>query len=143
MNPHERQVNAAKSTIALIVILSVINIFSLLFSETYFVFSTYLPQIFIGIALYGDPTLLTPMIVLSVIYILPYLLCFLFAKKRKGWLVGALVLFLIDSAFFLLDFFSLIALNDYSMIIDLVIRAYAVFSLVVGILSFNKMKTNP
>lgn len=142
MNPHEKQVNAARSTLLLIVILSVVNIFSLILSETYFLFSAYLPQIFIGMALYVDPTLLMPMIVVSIIYILPYLLCFFFAKKRKGWLVGALVLFLIDSAFFLLDFFSLIALGDYSMIMDLVIRAYAIFSLVMGVISFKKIKEN-
>ena len=140
MNPAERTFNSSRSTIMLILILSIVNIFAIAFGDTYFLFSAYLPQVFIAVAVYSDPTLLMPMIVLSIIYVLPYLFCFIFAKKHKGWMVAALILFLIDSAFFAIDVVPLLMSGDISFILDLVIRIYAIVSLITGVAAFKKLE---
>ena len=102
--------------------------------------SAYLPQVFIAFAVYSDPTLLVPMIVLSVIYVFPYLLCFIFSKKRKGWMIAALVLFLIDSAFFAIDVLPLLMTGDISFLFDAIIRVYALVTLIVGITGYSKLE---
>lgn len=140
MNPAERNLNSARSTILLILILSIVNIFAIAFGDTYFLFSAYLPQVFIAFAVYGEPTLLMPMVVLSVIYVFPYLLCFIFAKKRKGWMIAALVLFIIDSIFFVIDVLPLFMLGDISFLFDAFIRVYALVSLIMGVAAYSKLE---
>ena len=92
-----------------IVILSAVNLFSIVFSDSYFLFSAYLPQILIysGYDLYsqsGMQEYLIVAMVFAAIVIIPYLLAFIFSKKRVGWLVAALVMFSLDSILFLWDF---------------------------------------
>ena len=139
MNPAERKINSARSSLLFIVILSIVNIFAIS-GGSYFLFSAYLPQVFIALAVYGDPSLLMPMIVLSIIYIFPYLLCFIFAKKRKGWMVAALVLFIIDSVFFVIDVLPLLMLGDISFLFDAIIRVYALVSLITGVTAYSKLE---
>ena len=139
MNLAQRRIGNARSSILFIVILSIVNIFAIS-AGSYFLFSAYLPQVFIAFAVYGDPTLLVPMIVLSVIYVFPYLLCFIFSKKRKGWMIAALVLFLIDSAFFAIDVLPLLMLGDISFLFDAIIRVYALVTLIVGITGYSKLE---
>jgi hypothetical protein len=139
MNPAQRRIGNARSSLLFIVILSIVNIFAIS-GGSYFLFSAYLPQVFIALAVYGDPTLLMPMIVLSVIYVFPYLLCFIFSKKRKGWMVAALVLFLIDSAFFAIDVLPLLMLGDISFLFDAIIRVYALVTLIVGVTGYSKLE---
>ncbi len=139
MNLAQRRIGNARSSILFIVILSIVNIFAIS-AGSYFFFSAYLPQVFIALAVYGDPTLLVPMIVLSVIYVFPYLLCFIFSKKRKGWMIAALVLFLIDSAFFAIDVLPLLMLGDISFLFDAIIRVYALVTLIVGITGYSKLE---
>ena len=139
MNLAQRRIGNARSSILFIVILSIVNIFAIS-AGSYFFFSAYLPQVFIALAVYGDPTLLVPMIVLSVIYVFPYLLCFIFSKKRKGWMIAALVLFLIDSASFAIDVLPLLMLGDISFLFDAIIRVYALVTLIVGITGYSKLE---
>ena len=139
MNPAERKINSARSSLLFIVILSIVNIFAIS-GGSYFLFSAYLPQVFIALAVYGDPSLLMPMIVLSIIYIFPYLLCFIFAKKRKGWMIAALVLFIIDSIFFVIDVLPLLMLGDISFLFDAIIRVYALVTLIVGVTGYSKLE---
>ena len=139
MNPAERKINSARSSLLFIVILSIVNIFAIS-GGSYFLFSAYLPQVFIALAVYGDPSLLMPMIVLSVIYVFPYLLCFIFSKKRKGWMIAALVLFIIDSIFFVIDVLPLFMLGDVSFIMDAIIRVYALVSLITGVTAYSKLE---
>ncbi len=140
--PTEAKLNNARSTILLIVIFSIINIFAIAFADMYFLFSTYLPQIFISIGVIsGDQTIFMGMLILSLVYILPYLLCWIFSKKRVGWMIAALVLFSIDSIFFLIDVPAYLAAGDVSFILDIAIRIYAFVCLIMGVVyGFKKKK---
>ena len=139
MNLAQRRIGNARSSLLFIVILSIVNIFAIS-GGSYFLFSAYLPQVFIAFAVYGEPALLMPMIVLSVIYVFPYLLCFIFSKKRKGWMIAALVLFIIDSIFFVIDVLPLLMLGDISFLFDAIIRVYALVSLIMGVAAFKKLE---
>ena len=126
--------NNSRQSILLLFIFSVINIFSISTLGTYFLFSAYLPQVLISLA-YLDPSLTPVMVILSILYILPYLLCYIFSKKKAGWMVAALVLFSVDSLIFLIDFFAYLAAGDLSFIIDLIFRIYVLASLIIGVVN--------
>ena len=126
--------NNSRLSILLLFIFSVINIFSISTLGTYFLFSAYLPQVLISLA-YLDPSLTSVMVILSILYILPYLLCYIFSKKKAGWMVAALVLFSVDSLVFLIDFFAYLAAGDLSFIIDLIFRIYVFASLIIGVVN--------
>ena len=126
--------NNSRLSILLLFIFSVINIFSISMLGTYFLFSAYLPQVLISLA-YLDPSLTPVMVILSILYILPYLLCYIFSKKKAGWMVAALVLFSVDSLFFLIDLFAYLAAGDLSFIIDLIFRIYVLASLIIGVVN--------
>ena len=126
--------NNSRLSILLLFIFSVINIFSISTLGTYFLFSAYLPQVLISLA-YLDPSLTPVMVILSILYILPYLLCYIFSKKKAGWMVAALALFSVDSLVFLIDFFAYLAAGDLSFIIDLIFRIYVLASLIIGVVN--------
>ena len=126
--------NNSRQSILLLFIFSVINIFSISTLGTYFLFSAYLPQVLISLA-YLDPSLTPVMVILSILYILPYLLCYIFSKKKAGWMVAALALFSVDSLVFLIDFFAYLAAGDLSFIIDLIFRIYVLASLIIGVVN--------
>lgn len=126
--------NNSRQSILLLFIFSVINIFSISMLGTYFLFSAYLPQVLISLA-YLDPSLTPVMVILSILYILPYLLCYIFSKKKAGWMVAALALFSVDSLVFLIDFFAYLAAGDLSFIIDLIFRIYVLVSLIIGVVN--------
>ncbi len=132
--PTESKLNNARLAILLIVVFSIVNIFAIAFAEMYFLFSAYLPQVFISIGIYsGSEELFLGMVILSLIYVFPYLLCWIFSKKRVGWMIAALVLFSIDSVFFFIDLPLYLEAGDFSFIMDLVMRIYALGCLIMGV----------
>lgn len=126
--------NNSRLSILLLFIFSVINIFSISTLGTYFLFSAYLPQVLISLA-YLDPSLTPVMVILSILYILPYLLCYIFSKKKAGWMIAALVLFSVDSLFFLIDLPAYLAAGEVSFLIDLFFRIYVLASLIIGVVN--------
>ena len=131
-----RQVTEAKykrsrANLLLVIIASVINLFTLALNNSYFLFSASLPSIPLEVIMMDFPEatfadLLIP-IVIGIVLTLPYLICWIFSKKRPGWMVVALV-------FFLVDCFLLIALYDLtSVIFDILFHAWVMFYLITGV----------
>lgn len=138
LSSNEAKYKNARISLLTIVILSAVNLFSIVFSDSYFLFSAYLPQILIysGYDLYsqsGMQEYLIVAMVFAAIVIIPYLLAFIFSKKRVGWLVAALVMFSLDSILFLWDFIYLISAGYFDGILDLIIRIWAIGSLILGV----------
>lgn len=128
----------ARYSLLIIVILSTVNLFSMIFADMYFLFSAYLPQIlfYAGHALYSESGMIKFLIVadvFAVIAIIPYLLCWIFSKKRVGWMIAALVMFSLDSLLFLIDYIPYIAAGNFDGILDMVIRIWALGSLILGV----------
>ena len=129
----------ARISLLIVIIFSVLNIFSIALAETYFIFSTYISQLLIVIGYTSNEFVVYAAI--AVVTLIPYLLCYIFCKKHPGWLVAGLVLFAVDSVLFLIDLPAYLEAGDYSMFIDLAIRVYVIITLALGVKAgFSKEK---
>ncbi|MBQ8432915.1 MAG: hypothetical protein IJX28_08540 [Clostridia bacterium] len=119
----------------LIAIFSIVNLFSVVLTETYYLFSSYITQFLaiLGYTLYVETGAIVWVIVfglLGLISVVPYLVCYFLSKKKVGWMIASLVLFSLDSLIFCvleLPYF------DVSMLLDVVIRVWALVSLALGV----------
>ena len=155
MGPREmtqRKYNNCRANLLVVVLFTIINLFTLTFGNSYFLFSATLPALFPAVMseLAADTEYLASMgilpeeasvlvivgLVIGLILTVPYLLCWIFSKKRVGWMVAALVFFSIDCLLLLLSF-------DVSMIADILIHAWVMFYLITGVKHGFKLKTLP
>ena len=155
MGPREmtqRKYNNCRANLLLVVLFTVINLFTLTFGNSYFLFSATLPALFPAVMseLAADTEYLASMgilpeeasilvivgLVIGLILTVPYLLCWIFSKKRVGWMVAALVFFSMDCLLLLLTF-------DVSMIADILIHAWVMFYLITGVMHGFKLKKMP
>ena len=155
MSPREetqRKYNNCRANLLVVVLFTIINLFTLTFGNSYFLFSATLPALFPAVMseLAADTEYLASMgilpeeasvlvivgLVIGLILTVPYLLCWIFSKKRVGWMVAALVFFSVDSLLLLLSF-------DVSMIADILIHAWVMFYLITGVKHGFKLKTLP
>ena len=155
MGPREmtqRKYNNCRANLLLVVLFTVINLFTLSFGNSYFLFSATLPALFpaimsemaadteylaeLGILPEEASILIIVGLVIGLILTVPYLLCWIFSKKRPGWLVAALVFFSVDTLLLLVSF-------DASMIADILIHAWVMFYLVTGVMHGFKLKKMP
>lgn len=143
--------NSARISLLLITIISVVNLVTILFSETYFIFSAYFTQILgaTGYYLYletGEVVYPIVTTIVGLISVVPYFLCWLFSKKRYGWMVAGFVLFCVDSVGFTFDLISLLSVGQFSMTIDLVIRVLIIVELAMAVKSgkayFEELKAS-
>ena len=132
----EKTYNSARSWALLVFVLSVVNVVSIATSETYFLFSSYVSQILTVLGLEfsaiseGNSAFLIVFGVLAVLVAVPYLLCFIFSKKHRGWLIAALVLFSIDTLILLVD---VVSVGFQSGIIDVVLHGVTIFLFAAGV----------
>ena len=155
MSPREetqRKYNNCRANLLVVVLFTIINLFTLTFGNSYFLFSATLPALFPTVMseLAADTEYLASMgilpeeasvlvivgLVIGLILTVPYLLCWIFSKKRVGWMVAALVFFSVDSLLLLLSF-------DVTMIPDILIHAWVMFYLITGVKHGFKLKTLP
>ncbi len=137
-SPNRAKYNNARINLLLVVIFSVFNLVLLLAAGRYFLFSSYFPQIMISIGnvLYEETSEFLFIILFGVIglaSIVPYLLCWIFSKKHVGCMIGALVLFSLDTLLLLIDFVSLLVEGEVLGIFDVVFHAAIIVYLVFGV----------
>ena len=139
MSPREetqRKYNNCRANLLVVVLFTIINLFTLTFGNSYFLFSATIPALFPAVMseLAADTEYLASMgilpeeasalvivgLVIGLILTVPYLLCWIFSKKRVGWMVAALVFFSIDS-----------------------LHAWVMFYLITGVKHGFKLKTLP
>lgn len=140
----ERQFLSSRLTVLLICVFTAINIIlALTGSDSYFLFSASIPYYavilsYIGVAAGELPMgVLIVAIAFAVVVIAAYLLCFIFGKKHFGWLIAALILFSLDTIYFI---YIIISAFDASMIIDIVFHLYVIYSLVMSVVNFFRLK---
>lgn len=100
---------AARGNLLLMLIFSAVNVaFAAFGVDIYFLFSDYLAymlaltgRVFLE---YTDEGLyLAVGLAFAVLVLVPYLLCWIFSKKRRGWMIAALVLFAVDTGALVVD----------------------------------------
>lgn len=148
----------ARHNILLVVIFTLINIVLLVAqSNTYFLFSATIPYYLadLGMLLCGkypaeyyvgmgdvaflDNSFLVVVLVIAAMILLLYLFSWIFSKKpRVGWMIFALVFFVLDTLVMLL----LMGISA-DMIIDIVFHLWVIVSLTIGIVSYFKLKKLP
>ncbi len=154
----ETKYNNSVANLLLVIAFSTINIVLLVASsDIYFLFSAFVPYILADFGMYYtgmypmeyyydvsdfeffDKSFLIVTIVIAVVVILLYLLCWIFARKKKiGWLILAAVLFCIDTvAMFVFNGFAI------DSIIDIGFHIWVIYSLIIGIVTYYKMKKLP
>ena len=79
-------------------------------------------------------------LVIAGICLLAYLLCWIFSKKHYGWMIAALVMFIMDTLA-LVGIYLMI--EDFSGIMDLLIHAWVLYYLFLGVTNGRKLKQLP
>lgn len=135
---YDAKYKSMRASLLAIVIFSAINLISVTLTQTYFLFSAYLPQLLavVGYEFYLETEMTVfPVIfgVIGLVMVIPYLICWIFSKKHVGWMIGALVMFSLDTLLFLPDFITFLMAGDFSTILDLVFHVYALVSLAMGV----------
>ena len=103
----ERKYSSSCANLWLVVITSFINLFTVAFANSYFLFSPSMPTLFVELTLLeageagAEFSALVVPFVLGVVMTLPYLLCAIFAKKHVGWMIAALAVFSVDCGYLL------------------------------------------
>jgi hypothetical protein len=131
----------ARVSLLMVAAFSFINIITICFADSYFLFSSYVTQMlsYFGAYFYvetGEILFYIVFAVLALVSVIPYLVCWIFSKKYHAPMIIALVLFSLDTAFML---FNIIGYFDFSMILDVVFHAYVIYSLATGV-KFGKQR---
>ena len=150
---------SARHNILLVLVFTLINIVLLVTnSNTYFLFSAAIPYYIadLGMFLCGkypaeyylsefpnmeflDSSFLVVTLVIAAVILVLYLLSWILAKKpRVGWMIFALVFFVIDTVGMLLLFGV-----SSDMIMDIVFHGWVIVSLIGGISAYFKLKKLP
>lgn len=143
----EQQINGARSSLLLTLGLTLVNVILLMFnSNTFFLFSVFVPYelIYFGrtmdAGLIGSNTVVSLIIAAAILVV--FVLCWLFGKKKPGWLTVAAVLFALDTAALLWFTFTLAA-DPAGQIMNIAIHAYVLIQLIQGCVSGAKLKNEP
>ena len=137
----ERKYRNCRANLLMVVLFTVFNLVTYPFVSFYFPFAATIPCYEMHLTFQEDPEvafagLLIP-IIIGIILTVPYLLCWIFSKKRVGWMVAALV-------FFSLDCLLLVTMYDLtSVIIDILFHAWVMFYLITGVINGFKLKDMP
>jgi len=143
----ENKMKSARHSLLLVLIFTVVNLVLLMADgNTYFLFSAsvpfYLTVFGIGMdAGAGGSVFTTTALVISAIILAAYLLCWIFSKKKVGWYVAALVLFIIDTVLLVLLALAFETLAD--SIMDLVFHGWVVLELSQALICHKKLKALP
>lgn len=143
----KQQYNIARQNLLLMLILTVVNIAILFFgSDVMMLFSATIPYVSViygaMLTLFSEDSLYFIFgIALAVVLVAAYLLCWIFSKKRIGFMVAALVLFVLDTAVMAWMYISSGDIADG--VIDIVIHIWVLAYLISGVYNGFKLKKLP
>lgn len=155
---YDQSYKNARNNLMLAIVFTAVNMILMVAgSDTYFLFSAFVPYMLVVFgALFGgmapeeyyesglltpgagDPTVFYVLLAIAVVILALYFVCWLLSKNRHvGWLIFALVLFAIDTVLMLLS-------GDVTeSIIDIVFHGWVLFCLISGISAHFKLKKLP
>ena len=129
----------------IVVICSLINIPALFFLPVYFPFSAFIPQLLTAFGaqvsvLLGSAAVAVVGAVLAAVSLVPYILCFIFSKKRLGWMIAGLVLYALDTLFFFIACIPTLLLGDSVNPLEVIFHLLIIFFLSYGVFYGVKMR---
>lgn len=138
--------NSGRSTLLTILIFTVINIVMLVAqADYYFLFSASVPFYLTMFGMVFDNwvvgTFTTTALGISAVIMVLFLLCWIFSKKRRGWLIAGLVLFVVDTL--ALVYFSVTMEMLADNILDFVFHGWAIVELIAAWKADKKLEEMP
>lgn len=138
----QQKYKTARNNLLLMLILTVVNI--LLYatgSDTMMLFSATIPYfgIIIG-SVSGSQAFLTFCVCIAAAILITFLLCWILSKDHYGWMIVALVLFIIDT---LAMIGMYLGMGEMSGILDVVIHVWVLYYLIIGVKYGKQLKTMP
>ena len=149
-----KQITGGRSSLLLILVFTAINLVMLLLDvDRYFLFSASVPYYltmlgkgidngFVDGAWDINGTFTVTALVISVVVLAVYLVCWLLSKKKSGALIAALVLFILDTVALIIFTFTLYD-NPAVNLMDFVFHAWAVASMIHAVRAGSKLKQLP
>lgn len=143
----QKEYSAARSNLLLMIAFTVVNIALYFFGTgTMMLFSASVPyfSVIFGHVFtleLGSPIFLYAAIAIAVISLVAYLLCWIFSKKSYGWMIFALVLFIVDTL--VMGAMYLFILEDVSGILDVLVHIWVLYYLIIGVRRGAQMATLP
>lgn len=138
----QQKYRTARNNLLLMLILTIINIILYVVgSDTMMLFSATVPYfgIIIG-SVSGNQAFLIFCICIAAAILITYLLCWILSKDHYGWMIVALVLFIIDT----LAMIGLYMMaGEISGILDVVIHAWVLYYLIIGVRYGKQLKEMP
>lgn len=131
-----RRYSSARANLMLMMVFTLVNtVLAAVEGDIYFLFSGYAAHMsaVLGREFYdlsGDVLYLIVGLGAALLLLVPYLVCWLLSKKRRGWLTAALVLFTIDTVMLAVD---ALAMAQASFIMDLIFHIWLLVSLFLGV----------
>lgn len=142
--PSSPKYKNARASLLVVLAFSLVNVFAV-FANYYFYFSSRIALVLVAIGAQLDVAAGTNAFkfvfaFLAIASLVPYLLSWLFSKKKVGWMIVALVLFSVDTLVLLIDVPSAIAGKDFTIIIDVIVHAIVILELALGVKAGFDMK---
>lgn len=140
----QKKINRYKggiSTIIVFVLFSFVNVFLIAFMDKYYLFSSYLSALIILILTELSQSYVWIAMVITLILLVPYIICAVFAKKHYGFMIAAAVFLSLDTL--LLGGDMILSLDygvDGGLIINLLFHIAAVVELIMAIVSKDAVK---
>ena len=141
----ENLIRTGRTALIGVVILTVLNLVLLLTdSDRYLLFSISVPYFLTVLGQIMDENLLSgsytvTALVISVVVLALYVVCFVLSKKRPGWLTAGLVLFCVDTAALIVFVFTLTG-SPESFFMDFVFHVLIIVELAMAVKGNKKLK---
>ena len=138
----QAQYAKARGNLILMIILTLLNMIMVIAGSDYFMlFSATVPYAFVTLGVVSEAqSVMILCTAIGVIGLAGYLLCWALSKKHVGWMVAAMIFFVVDT----LALIGIYVLSgDFSGILDLAIHAWVMYYLVIGVRYGFKLKNMP
>ena len=148
------QINGGRYSLLLILIFTVVNLLMVLLdTDRYFLFSASVPYY---LTLFGKAmdngfsdgawdvtgTYTITALVVSLVILALYFLCWLLSRKRTGWMTGALALFVLDTVALVLFSYVLYG-SPMVNVMDILLHGWALWELFRAVRCNKKLKEMP
>ncbi len=137
-----QQVKIARSNLLLMIILTVVNVVLLAVgADTMLLFSATVPYYVAAVGIVSEVSqIMAVCFAVAAVILVLYLICWMLSKRHYGWMIAAMVLFILDSIA-MIGLYVLV--EDFSGILDLIIHIWVLYYLIIGVKYGYKLKNIP
>lgn len=138
----QQKYNNARSNLILMIAFTFINVVLLAVgSDVMMLFSATVPYFAVTIGVISEDSVIFIIGILIALAILSiYLLCWILSKKNYGWMIAALVLFILDSICMCVLY---VLIQDFSGVLDAAIHIWVLYYLITGVKYGAKLNKLP